>query len=172
MKKKVVITGGPSTGKTTLINSLVANGNTCLPEISRDNGVAQLFLANPLLFSEKILEGRLAQYFEAEKIDENIVFLDRGLPDVLAYMNYIGDSLPAHFEQVSSNNRYDVVFILPPWEEIYTTDEARYETFEEATLIDKHLLETYQYFGYKPILVPKGSTDFRTNFILKTLNAV
>ncbi len=177
MTKRVVITGGPSSGKTTLINELVAQGMACLPEVSREitmearaNGVEQLFLENPILFSEKLLEKRIAQFFEAEKMADKLVFLDRGLPDVLAYMNYIGDSFPVHFEEATAKHVYDAVFILPPWEAIYTTDEARYETFEQASLIDKFLLEIYESLGYNPILIPKGTPEFRTDFVLKSLN--
>jgi predicted ATPase len=35
---------------------------------------------------------------------------------------------------------------LPPWEEIYVSDEARYENYEQAKLIQNHLIETYK--GY------------------------
>ncbi len=57
-KKIIVIAGGPSSGKTTLINALKEKGHICYPEISRaiikkaqEQGIDQLFLENPLLFS-------------------------------------------------------------------------------------------------------------------------
>ena len=66
MQKKIVITGGPGTGKTTLINALITSGYNCLPEISRQvtlqaqkDGIEQLFLEKPLLFSELLLSGRI-----------------------------------------------------------------------------------------------------------------
>ena len=99
--KKVVIAGGPGTGKTTLINHLKAQGFLCYDEISRKvtlqarkDGIEQLFLTEPLLFSKKLLEGRTQQFIDAENETEPVVFLDRGLPDVLAYMDYIGDTYP------------------------------------------------------------------------------
>ncbi|HEX5742987.1 MAG TPA: AAA family ATPase, partial [Flavobacteriaceae bacterium] len=36
MQNKIVITGGPGTGKSTLINELIKRGYNCLEEISRD----------------------------------------------------------------------------------------------------------------------------------------
>lgn len=64
-KEIIVIIGGPGTGKTTLIDGLVQKGFCCYPEISRQvtaqaqqQGIEQLFLENPLLFSELLLEGR------------------------------------------------------------------------------------------------------------------
>ena len=124
--KKIVITGGPGTGKSAIIAELLQRGHNCMLEISRQvtlearkNGTDQLFLTNPLLFSELLLKGRLKQYIEANSLESDLVFLDRGLPDVLAYMNYIGDKYPQKFIDTCKNHVYDHVFILSPWQEIY-----------------------------------------------------
>ncbi len=104
-KEIIVIIGGPGTGKSTLIDGLIAKGFCCYPEISREvtleakkQGIEQLFLEKPLLFSELLLEGRKKQFKNAQNEPHNIVFIDRGIPDVLAYMHYIGDSYPASFD--------------------------------------------------------------------------
>lgn len=176
-KEIVVIIGGPGTGKTTIIDGLTTKGYCCYPEISREvtmeakkQGIEQLFLEKPLLFSELLLEGRKKQFSSAQQEPHNIVFLDRGIPDVLAYMHYIGDSYPAFFDQACRDHIYTKIFILPPWEEIYESDDARYENFEQAKLIYTHLVETYQKYGYNLIEVPKGTVDERINYILETLN--
>jgi predicted ATPase len=84
-KEIIVIIGGPGTGKTTIINELMANGYCCYPEISRQvtldaqkQGIEQLFLENPLLFSKLLLEGRKKQFDNACNEPHNVVFLDRG----------------------------------------------------------------------------------------------
>ena len=175
-KEIVVIIGGPGTGKTTVIDHLVNKGYCCYPEISREvtmeakqQGIEQLFLENPLLFSELLLEGRKKQFHNAVAEPHAVVFLDRGIPDVLAYMHYIGDSYPAFFDQACREHKYTNIFILPPWEEIYVSDEARYENFEQAKLIYNHLTETYQKYGYTLIEVPRDTVENRVEFILKTL---
>ncbi|WP_333694388.1 ATP-binding protein [Flavobacterium sp.] len=176
-KDIIVITGGPGTGKTTIIEGLIEKGYTCFPEISREiinearkQGIEQLFLENPLLFSELLLEGRKKQYTAALEHPNPILFLDRGIPDILAYMHYIGDSYPSFFEEECRSNTYTKVFLLPPWEEIYKCDEERYENFEQANLIFNHLKETYQSFGYKLIEVPKDTLDNRILFILEAIS--
>lgn len=177
MKKElIVITGGPGTGKTTIINTLIEQGYACFPEISRQitleakkQGIEQLFLEKPLLFSELLLEGRTKQYHQATQDQEDIVFLDRGIPDILAYMHYIGDSYPAFFDQASKDYTYSKIFILPPWEAIYKSDEARYENFEQAKLIYTHLVETYENYGYSLTEVPPGNVEERIKFILNRL---
>jgi predicted ATPase len=175
-KEIVVIIGGPGTGKTTIIDGLTAQGYCCYPEISREvtmeakkQGIEQLFLEKPLLFSELLLEGRKKQYHSAKAEPHNIVFLDRGIPDVLAYMHYIGDSYPAFFDQACREHIYTKIFILPPWEEIYVSDDERYENYEQAKLIYGHLKETYEKYGYNLIEVPKGTVEERILFILNQL---
>ncbi len=172
-KKIKVIIGGPGTGKTSIIDELKARGYCCYPEISREvtmeakkQGIDQLFLEQPLLFSELLLEGRKKQYLEALNEPHEVVFIDRGIPDVLAYMHYIGDSYPSFFDAACRENIYSEVYILPPWKEIYVSDEARYENYEQSELIHNHLVETYTKYGYNLIEVPKDSLDNRILFIL------
>lgn len=174
--KKIVITGGPGTGKSTLINELIKRGYTCLEEISRQiildakkEGVEQLFLTDPLLFSELLLKGRQQQFEDASKLQSDLVFFDRGVPDVLAYMDFIGDIYPQHFFDACKNTKYDTVFILKPWETIYTSDNERYESFEQALEIHEHLLNTYRKFNYKLIDVPFGTVENRIDYILNAL---
>ncbi|MFG6686023.1 AAA family ATPase [Mariniflexile sp. HNIBRBA6329] len=176
--KKIVITGGPGTGKSTLINELIKRGYTCLEEISRQiildakkKGIDQLFLTEPLLFSELLLKGRKQQFEDANKLQSDLVFFDRGVPDVLAYMDFIGDTYPQHFINTCKKTEYDIVFILKPWETIYTSDNERYESFEQALEIHDHLLNTYQKFNYKLIDVPFGTVENRTDYILSLLKA-
>lgn len=175
-KEIVVIIGGPGTGKTTIIDGLLTKGYCCYPEISRQvtmeakkQGIEQLFLENPLLFSELLLEGRVKQYKNAQNEPHEVIFLDRGIPDVLAYMHYIGDSYPNHFDLACRENEYTKIFILPPWEEIYESDAARYENYEQAKLIYNHLVETYEKYGYQLIDVPKDTVANRILFILDNI---
>lgn len=175
--KKVVIAGGPGTGKTSIIEHLKSLGFVCYDEISRQvtlqarkEGIEQLFLTEPLLFSKKLLEGRISQYKNAQQETTSAVFIDRGLPDVLAYMDYIGDTYPQYFIDACHDHKYDYVFVLAPWQEIFTSDSERYENFEQAIEIHEHLLQTYMRFGYQLIDVPFGSVNDRSDFILEELN--
>jgi predicted ATPase len=172
-KEIIVIIGGPGTGKSSIIEGLVAKGYCCYPEISREvtleaqkRGIEQLFLEDPLLFSQMLLDGRIKQFNNARNEAHQWVFIDRGIPDVVAYLDYIGDDYPNHFTDACKENVYTKIFILPPWEEIYQSDSERYENFEQAKTIYKHLTKTYINYGYDLIEVPKDSVDNRILFIL------
>jgi predicted ATPase len=175
--RKIVITGGPGTGKSSLINELVKREFTCFEEISRQvtlnarkDGVDQLFLTKPLLFSELLLEARTKQFLDARSTEKDLVFLDRGLPDVLAYMDYANSAYPKRFVDICKNHVYEQVFVLAPWQEIFVSDSERYENFNQAVKIHDALLHTYERFGYKLIDVPFDSIEKRADFILDALN--
>ena len=66
---RILITGGPGTGKTSLVNELKNNGYNCSNEIVREitldkrkEGYNQYFLSNPLDFSTKLFNKRYNQY--------------------------------------------------------------------------------------------------------------
>ena len=175
-KSKIVITGGPGTGKSSIIRELESKGEKCFHEISRDvileakkEGIDQLFLEDPILFSKKLLEGRIKQFQVAEDVDSQPIFLDRGIPDVVAYMDYLGTEYSEEFTQPCEQFKYHKIFLLPPWQEIYLSDNERYENFQQATKISAYLYDTYKKYGYQPIEVPKLSIKERADFILKNI---
>lgn len=174
--KRIVITGGPGTGKSTLIKLLEKSGYPCLHEVSREvilqarkEGHEQLFLNNPILFSKKLIEDRVSQFHQVTDFDQEVVFYDRGLHDVVAYLNYIDSNFPEEMHQACKDHCYDQVFILPPWKEIYTTDNERYESFHEAEKIYFHLENTYKNYNYSPVEVPKLPVEQRLSFILENV---
>lgn len=175
--KRIVISGGPGSGKTTLVSQLEAQGHPCMHEISREitiqaqkEGIEQLFLADPILFSQKLIDGRLLQFSEGTTYKVPILFYDRGMPDVTAYMDYLKTPYPESFAKTCVQYRYDQVFLLPPWEHIYEQDNERYESFEDAEKIYQHLYLGYQKYGYDIYEVPVGSVQNRIAYILENLN--
>lgn len=171
--KKIVITGGPGTGKTTIIKELLNRDYSCLEEISRQvtleaqqKGIDQLFLTEPLLFSDMLLNGRKKQFDESLKKEIDWIFFDRGIPDVVAYMDYLGTSYPKRFNDACIDHKYDHVFILAPWQEIYISDNERYENYEQAVEIHHHLIAAYARYGYALHDVPFGDVKHRADYIV------
>lgn len=177
MQQKIVITGGPSTGKSTLINTLSKHNYTCLEEISREviveareKGIEHLFISSPLLFSEILLEKRSAQFKEASQINSDLIFFDRGIIDIIAYLKFSKTAYSIDFDTILKETQYQQIFICPPWKEIHETDNERYESFEEALEIHKHLMHTYKENGYTPIEIPFGTPEERYLFISQNIS--
>ncbi len=177
MQKKVVLIGGPGTGKSSVLNELIAQQYTCFKEIAReitnnaqDQGIDQLFLTEPLLFSQLLLEGREKQYLEADQSKAPMVFFDRGIPDIHAYLDYTKQDYPEVFISKSKQYRYTHIFLFNPWKEIYLTDNERYESFEDSQKINDYLIKSYQDLGYTIVEVPFGSIQERVEFIINSLN--
>ena len=176
---KVVITGGPGSGKSSLIAALKKKGHLCYEEFSRQliddgkkRGMENFFLENPLAFSKGLIEERIAQYIAAHSLPLNHphpwVFFDRGIPDVIAYLNVMGeksDSLDLNIK----NYPYDRVVFLPPWETIYCKDEQRMENFEQARVLSEALWNTYSKTSFPLFELNKGTLTERVDELEKYL---
>jgi len=173
MPKRIVLTGGPSTGKTAVIQQLKVLQYNCIDEVSRqviqhakEQGIDQLFLEDPLQFSQLLLDARIRQFEDIENLEASVVYIDRGIPDTVAYMHYINEPYPEHFKLACQTYRYNKVFMFPIWEEIHTADAERYENLEQARQIQEQLEHTYNYYGYDYITIPQGSIKDRAQFII------
>src|SRR5690606_35379197 len=128
------------------------------------------FVADAQGFNRQLIQGRAGQFNHALDPDVPLIFFDRGIPDVLAYMDHFGQAYGSTFEKFATDHRYDQVFVTPPWEEIYGTDGQRMESFEVAGQLHWALMGTYARFGYRPMEVPRDTVTRRMEFILDALN--
>lgn len=172
--RRVVITGGPATGKTSLIQALNKIGNQTFPEVARQIIKEQLEIKSKLVpwddvsgFSKLVLEEQLNHFNSATN---KLNFYDRGIPDLIGYLNHGNQPIFDKLNDYSTSHQYNTVFILPPWEEIYETDNERRESFEDAVLIYEALKSAYSNAGYDFIIVPKLKMEERLKFILDKLN--
>ena len=172
MNNKFVITGGPGTGKTTIIKKFKSLGYSCSKEISREIIAEQIIVDGEILpwkdltkFSNSVFSLRKAQYINAP-IDR-LHFFDRSIIDVIAYMKVDDLRISEEFSEYCKKYRYNTtVFFTPIWEEIYHKDMHRKENLYSAKKIEKYILETYASFGYNLIEIPKQPTKERIDFIL------
>ena len=177
--KKIVITGGPGSGKSTLIELLEMYGYFCFKEFSRsliqktkNEGKENYFKSKPLEFSRLIWKKRTEQLIEANEMefkkDKPFVFFDRGIHDVIAYLDFIRQSY-IHNEFRPENNTYEIAILLPPWEEIYINDFQRLESFEEANGLYHQIKKTYKAFNIPIIEIPIGTAEDRILNILELI---
>ena len=169
---KVILTGAPGTGKSSVFYQLRRNGFDTVPEVAR-------FVFN-FLEAQKLTHyterNFIQQYIEVNHIlnwtrydDEDNVFFDRSLPDEVAYRKFYKMKVPKTLVNDCLRYKADKVFIFPYWEEIYQNDDVRLETPEEAQELDELITSAYVDLGYEIIVVPKASVEDRVAFITKQL---
>jgi predicted ATPase len=116
-----IITGGPGAGKTTLINALSAVGFACSGEAGRQiikdevaAGGTALPWIDPRTFADRMLAFDIESY-QRLRMRRGPVFFDRGIPDVIGYLNLLGLCAPEPVRQAAVDCRYNRhVFIAPP----------------------------------------------------------
>jgi len=172
MIKKIVITGAPSTGKTTIINALKKEGYSCAEEISRELIAEQIDIGGNILpwkdqiaFENQIANRRYKQYLDSP--ENCICFFDRSSIDCIAYLNSNKLEATSRIIEIIKNCTFNkTVFITPIWEEIFENDLERKENIEQSKKIEKQLIKCYQSFGYNIVEIPKLSIEERVNFII------
>jgi len=172
-----ILTGGPGSGKTALIEEFKNRGFFCMDEVGRKIIQEELtYGAEPLteemmkLRIEKMLIRSIETYEEVKDKQETI-FFDRGILDYLGFADYTNTLISNELFQASIQLHYHAkVFILPPWEKIYCNDTERKQSFEEAIDVYNFCLTIYTNYGYEIIEIPKIDVSERADFILKVIN--
>ena len=175
--KFIVITGGPCSGKTTIIQALAAAGHTTVPEAATElieDPALENLRADPLEFQLQVLRRQLENEKQADERAEtqSIIFLDRGIGDGFGYLSYHGlepfeellDAWPAARER----SRCVLFFDSRP---DYQAASHRSETPEEARRIHEILLADYRSRHDRVLLIPWLPVEERLALVLAEARA-
>lgn len=167
-----VITGAPSSGKTTLINQLSQQGYSIAPEVARD--YIEGLLANNYTLetiqqnNRQLQRGILAIALKRERRlhPQAPIFFDRGTADSLGYFDYY-QLESHHMKQTCQHLRYKKIFYCHQLPLIQ--DEIRVEDNDTAIKIGESIYKAYLSLGYQLIELPPVSVDERIQLILPHL---
>lgn len=171
----VVITGPPSSGKTTLLERFAAAGERVSADSTRQ------------LISEVVASGRDAEEFRfADDFQPKVLkamataearldplertFLEYALPCNIAFHRTEDLELTPGLAEAARRSRYAAVFILDPvgWE----TDDERVEDVEYQAAVHQHMFDVYRELGYAPVAVPAVGPDERVALVRAALRTL
>lgn len=175
------VTGGPGSGKSTLIAALADAGYATSVEAGRGVIQDQVAIGGDALpwgdraaFAELMLAWEMRSHHLARAAagSGGPVFFDRGVPDVAGYLALEGLPVPAHVARAVERFRYHRrAFIAPPWPEIYRQDGERRQDLAEAARTYDAMVATYGAAGYELIELPRASVAARVRFVERTIGA-
>ncbi|MBF26114.1 MAG: hypothetical protein CMP49_06370 [Flavobacteriales bacterium] len=175
---KIIISGPPGSGKTSIINALKNKGYLVQNELhpGKINKESDKLELSNYLFSK-----RIKQYHDKTIIKSNkhnikltyehpLIFFDRSIIDVIAYLNMWKIKFPIKMNTAIKKYNYNKnIFYTPCWKKIYKTTPHRPENYENSIKIDIFLRNAYIEFNYNIIEVPKLDVNKRVDFIINNL---
>ncbi len=171
-----ILTGGPGSGKSTVLEILKNKGYLTVNEAAREiiknqvrTGGDALPWKNTVRYSNLMLLQSIVDFEEFVHTDKPC-FFDRGIIDTIGYARLI--NIPVSDDMLLASNRYRYnkkVFLFPFWKKNYVNDAERKQDLDEAQKTCLVLKETYEKFEYETVDVPFLSPEERAEWILQQI---
>lgn len=176
--KKIVFTGGPSAGKTSIINRLkdqLQDDPTVFfaPEVASmllGNGFPRCSFTENLIFQQNAI---FKTQMEMENLLEKenhfkLSFFDRGLMDALAYIRNPTDICEDTSKAI---DHYDQIFhleVAPPFKYTRQNNQARTESYEDALKLENRLKELWSPHPKYTFISAENTFDEKFDYIFET----
>ncbi|MBT6120325.1 AAA family ATPase [bacterium] len=177
--KKIILTGTPSSGKTSIINCLKKKGYVVIQEaatfiIKKEQRLGNQEPWKNSDFINKIVSLQKRRERKANTLLSHVQFFDRSPICTYALATYLGFSpstlLCDEINRILENNSYEKeVFFIQNLGFITPTNERRID-FKEALIFEQIHKDTYSKFGFNCTLIKPNSIEQRTTDILNIIN--
>ena len=170
-----VLTGGPRSGKTTVLELLAQKGYRTVSEAARTyiegefakGKTIEEIRENEIEFQKALIEMKRAT--EQELPQDETIFFDRGMHDSEAYLQMRGVTDDSVLAEALSGASYRRVFLLDRLP--YKQDSVRTETPEEAERIHALITEAYERAGIPLERIPVFPTpEERAAYLLTRIS--
>src|SRR5262245_36399746 len=122
-----------------------------------------------MAFARELLRRDIAKY-HAHPGESTAVFFDRGVIEALGMLH---EAAPMSASELDAALRayavHPTVFVLPPWQDIYTNDAERDHSFPWVEQVHGQLVRWYRSCGYALCEVPRLPVGPRAEFVLQAL---
>jgi predicted ATPase len=171
--RHAVITGAPGAGKTTLLDAAQAAGMRTSPEVARrilqQPGGMALRANDPLGFAEAMAEAHVRE-FELHGDGPGPVLFDRGIPDVVGFLDVSGLPVSPTIDRLCHALRYQgPILRAPAWAAIYVQDAERIQDWEQAVASDEAVTAAWRRYGYKVTDLPFAPVETRLQLLRERL---
>lgn len=175
MNRFVVISGCSGGGKSTLLAALAKQGFATVEEPGRrivreelaSGGTALPWIDAPA-FARRAIDMAIEDRAKALQAGEWWVFFDRGLIDAASALEAMTGE-PVLRPLAAAHPYHGMVFLTPPWPDIYKNDPERRHDMDAALAEYERLLRDYPALGYRIIELPKVNIAGRVKFVLDAL---
>jgi len=173
--KRFIFTGTPGSGKTSVLKLLKQKDYRVIPEAATDliadtqkNGLMEPWKDPSFIEAITFIQKQRQRQTKGD-----LQFYDRSPFCTLSLKKYLkfqeSNALKEEIERCLKEGIYqNKVFFFENLGFIEHT-EARKISYEEALVFEKIHLNVYKEFGFDIIMVPKGSIEERTEFVLRKI---
>lgn len=137
-------------------------GRRVIAEERNGNGDA-LPWKNARAFCHRVIETGLADF---RQTDRSLVIFDRSALDALIWFDRTNTPLDENIRQAILDLQYDrLVYLVPPWPEIFEQDQDRRHDLSEAIAEYGALCDRLPVYGFQPVIVPKKPIPARADWL-------
>lgn len=167
---RAVLSGGPGCGKSSVLAEVEARGVPIIAEAARtilqSLGGMTMREERPHDFALAMASIEEAAFLGVDDMLGPMLF-DRGLPDTVGFLWLEGLAVPPSIDSACRNLRYSgPIFWAEPWRAIYTQDDERTQSWEQALASADAVRRAWLHYGYILTLLPQASIAERAAFVL------